>query len=67
MDSSFDRIKNHLDTVGEKVCPPSLHDDIEIVADAAEDAGVELSPYMMSLMRLKREAVTQQPIPAAAC
>ncbi|HEY3320552.1 MAG TPA: hypothetical protein VGP72_08810 [Planctomycetota bacterium] len=54
--SSFDRIKAHLDTWdGETPVPESRREDLEVLVrrcESAQKLGVELSPYMSSLLRV---------------
>ena len=69
--SSFDRVKKHLSAQGDrKPVPVAIHDDLECLSRRCDeirslDQGfgfVELSPYMLTLLRVS--GLESQPVSA---
>ena len=70
--SSFDRVKKHISRKGTAKVPVALHDDLECLSRRCDEIKslnqgfgfVELSPYMLSLLRVS--GLEAQPISARA-
>jgi hypothetical protein len=56
--SSYDRVMEHLERHGANApLPEELRDDVDVMMRRAEGMGVELSPYMQSLLNLSGMSV----------